>query len=71
MANIKTKGTPLLFSIPEACAKLGIKQNSLFNLIKAGQIRPVKIGARTLFPADEIFRFVEGLKEDRRVKQLV
>ncbi|MGH6795356.1 MAG: helix-turn-helix transcriptional regulator [Methylocella sp.] len=70
VAQRKSNDAPLLFSVPETCSKLGIKQNSLYNLVATGKIQPVKIGARTLFLSDEISRFVDGLKEDRRVKRL-
>jgi excisionase family DNA binding protein len=46
-----------LLTVPEAAAELRIGRTHLYKLIKLGQIRPVKLGARTLVPHREIQRF--------------
>jgi excisionase family DNA binding protein len=51
------------YSIEETCFILGISRSQLYKLVSVGDIRPVKIGTRTLFPGWEIERFTDGLFE--------
>lgn len=48
-------------SISEACYSLGISKSQLYKLVASGVIRPIKIGARTLFNTREVSRFVDAL----------
>ncbi len=49
----------LLYSVNDACTALGgMGRTWLYDQIKAGRIRPVKLGTRTLIPASEIERLV-------------
>jgi hypothetical protein len=43
---------PLLYSVPETCARLGISRTLLYEEIAAGAIQTVKIGDRR-FTTDE------------------
>ncbi len=54
------KLSPLLHTIPEAHGRLRISQSKLFEMIKGGEIRVVKIGRRTLISESEIQRFVQS-----------
>ncbi|MDQ1184708.1 helix-turn-helix domain-containing protein [Agrobacterium larrymoorei] len=61
------KDTPiekLAFSIPEAAQKLSISRASLYLLIKAGTIRPIKILGRTVLTEAELRRFLSSLSGD-------
>lgn len=51
---------PLVYSITEACALLGIRRTSLYKIIRSGKLRAIKIGRRTFFLRDEVRR---GLQE--------
>lgn len=46
----------LAFRIDEACHALGIGRTSLYELVKTGQIRIIKIAGRSLVPRSEIER---------------
>ncbi|MBP1626444.1 MAG: Helix-turn-helix domain [Holophagaceae bacterium] len=49
----------LLLKYPEACALLGIGETKLREEVKAGRIRPVKIGLRGVrIPISEIYRWL-------------
>jgi excisionase family DNA binding protein len=49
----------LLYSVTDACTALGgMGRTWLYDQIKAGRIRTVKLGTRTLIPASEIERMV-------------
>ena len=49
------------YSIEETCFLLGISRSQIYKLVSVGDIRPVKIGTRTLFPVREIERFSDEL----------
>ncbi|HVI57727.1 MAG TPA: helix-turn-helix domain-containing protein [Luteimonas sp.] len=54
----------LAYTIPDACEQIGVGRSMLYELIGAGEIRTVKIGARTLVPASELTDLLERkLKE--------
>ena len=53
---------PVLHSINSTAKILGIGRSSLYGLIASGQLRPVKIGRRTLIPDETIRRFVADLR---------
>lgn len=54
----------LAYTIPDACAAIGVSRSMLYELIGAGEIRTIKIGTRTLVPASELSAFIERkLKE--------
>jgi len=50
--------TPLAHQIPEACRRIGIARTSIYQLIKDGEIKSIKVGARTLIPETELQRFI-------------
>jgi excisionase family DNA binding protein len=50
--------TPLAHQIPAACHRVGIGRTTLYELIKQGRIRTIKVGTRTLVPESELQRFI-------------
>ncbi len=48
----------LAVSIPKACAALGLGRTTFYALVKAGQIRVVKLGRRTLVPMEELAKLL-------------
>jgi excisionase family DNA binding protein len=59
---IESKGMRLL-SIPEACERLGVGRNSIYQLFYQGTLRPVKIGRRTLVSDRGIDEFIIKLEQ--------
>lgn len=54
----------MAYTIPDACAQIGVGRSKLYELIGAGEIRTFKVGTRTLVPASELVAFIERkLKE--------
>lgn len=51
--------SPLALTIQNACARLGVGRSTLYELMKAGEIRHFKIGSRTLIPDSELRTFIE------------
>jgi len=52
-----------LFTIDEAAAQLRVSRWSVYNLIRSGQLRTIKIGRRRLVPIDALTECLEHLKE--------
>lgn len=50
---------PLAYSVPDAAVRLGVCKNTVWNLIKAGELRRVKLGARTLVRSDDLRAIIE------------
>lgn len=54
-------GKRRLYPLMEAAEQLGVGRSTIYELIGSGQIEVVKIGRRTLVPADALDRYVERL----------
>jgi excisionase family DNA binding protein len=57
-------GEPLLHDIPSASRATGLSRATLYRLMDAGAIRPVRVGRSVRIPADELRAFVERLKAE-------
>lgn len=53
-------GAPLAYSIKEASRALSLGRTSIYQLIAAGKLEAIKIGARTLIPAAALHKLLEG-----------
>lgn len=52
------RSAPLAHRIPDACQRIGIGRSSLYELIKSGDLKTVRIAGRTLIPESELQRLV-------------
>ena len=60
----KSESSPVLrvgYSIEEAAISLGIGRTLVYKLIGEGQLKPVKLGKRTIIPAVELDAFLSRL----------
>lgn len=56
---LDSKPEPLLLTLEEASHRLGgLSRTKLFELMREGQLKPVKIGRRTFLTLDVLRRFV-------------
>ena len=53
----------MLLTIDEAAARLRVSRWSVYNLIRSGQLRTIRIGRRRLVPLDALTECLERLKE--------
>lgn len=53
---------PLAHRIPDACQRIGVGRSSLYELIKSGQLKTVRIAGRTLIPESELQRLMAEAK---------
>ena len=51
---------PRLIAIPEVSTITSLRKTALYELIKLGELRPVKIGRKTLFAESEIHAWVNA-----------
>lgn len=49
---------PLAYRVTDAARALGIGKTSLYALFNSGALTPIRIGGRTLVPADQLQRLV-------------
>jgi excisionase family DNA binding protein len=62
---MSTATEPSIFvNVSQACDLLGVRRNTLYNLIHSGEICSVKIGARRLIARAEIERFAAAKMEE-------
>ena len=55
---------PLLVSVEQAAGLLGIRRTTLYELIRRGDVRPIRIGRCVRIPRREPEAFVERLISD-------
>ncbi len=53
-----------LFSKKEVCARLGIKETSVWNLTQKGQLTPVKVNGSTRYRQSEVNAIIESRNND-------
>lgn len=53
--------TPLLLTVKQAAALLGIGRSTLYELLDAGQLRSVKVGASRRVPLQEVHGYIDRL----------
>lgn len=49
------------FSIREACHATSLGRTTIYNHIAAGRLRAVRVGGRTIIPADALRALIEGM----------
>jgi excisionase family DNA binding protein len=55
----ESEPSALAYSIPTAAARIGISRSGLYELIRAGEIPIIKIGARSLVGDHDLRAFLE------------
>lgn len=53
-----TTGAPRLIAFPELTRFTTLRKTALYELIKAGELRPIKLGRKTVFVESEIIDWV-------------
>jgi excisionase family DNA binding protein len=56
----------LTYTMQEASAVLGIAKSTLYKALAAGKLSAIKLGSRTLIPADELRQWIATLPRARR-----
>lgn len=57
----KQSGPPKIgYSIREAVAATSLGRTTIYNHIAAGRLRAVRVGGRTIIPADALLSLIQG-----------
>ena len=59
MPNTTPQSAQRLIALPEVSRITSLKKTALYQLIAAGELRPVKLGRKTVFAEAEINAWVE------------
>jgi excisionase family DNA binding protein len=60
MTTIKNDPPKIAYSIREACRATSLGRTTIFNHIAAGRLHVVRVGGRTLIPADALQALIFG-----------
>lgn len=55
---------PLLFTVPEACAQLRVSRWALYQLIRSGRLKTIRIGSRRLVPRTAVSTLIRELIQE-------
>ena len=61
----ETKLPKLAYSIREACEASSLGKTTIYSLIAASRLKAVRVGGRTVIPADSLSALVNGDSDDR------
>jgi excisionase family DNA binding protein len=61
----------LLYRIPEAAQALGLSRVKIYQLMASGELGSVKINTVRRIPADDLHRFVAGLRQTGKGERIV
>jgi excisionase family DNA binding protein len=50
-----------LFTVAQVCDRLSVSRRTFYNLVAQGELRPVKIGRRTMLRGSELTRYLDML----------
>lgn len=53
----------LLLTVPETAAALGIGRSKVYELIKRGDLRSIRLDGSRRIPVADLHAFIEGLEE--------
>jgi excisionase family DNA binding protein len=59
-----------LYGVNETMALLSIGRTSLYELVKRGELKPAKLGKKTLFYASDLAALLTKLRQPKAVPQL-
>ena len=60
MQPVKLDTPKLAYSIREACAASSLGRTNLYSQISSGRLRAVRVGGRTLIPAESLHALIAG-----------
>jgi excisionase family DNA binding protein len=51
-----------LYTVAQVCDRLNISRRTFYNLVASGDLRPLKVGSRTMVRATELTRYMDLLE---------
>ncbi len=62
LGSVSTNESVELYTVPEAAARLRVARSTLFRLLKNGDLKSIKIGAKRFVTASQIADYVDRLE---------
>jgi excisionase family DNA binding protein len=53
---------PVLYRVEQAAEALSLSRRTVYDLIRCGALRTVKVGSRRLVPVSAVVEYVDGLE---------
>lgn len=60
MSFVKEDTAKIAYSIKEACHASSLSRSSVYNHIAAGRLKAVRVGGRTIIPAESLHALLSG-----------
>lgn len=60
--DLRASTEKLCFTIPETCFSTGLSRSTIYLLLQEKKLRAIKVGNRTLIPADSLRNFLTSLE---------
>jgi predicted DNA-binding transcriptional regulator AlpA len=58
--TVTPQGAPRLIAIPETLYRTSLCKTALYERIKAGEFRPIKLGKKTVFAENEVREWIDS-----------
>ena len=58
---------PRFIDVPETTNRTSLRKTKLYELINAGELRPIKLGRKTVFSEQEVNAWIEKQIANRKV----
>jgi excisionase family DNA binding protein len=58
--NVSTSIAPRLIDLRSVSSITSLKKTKLYELVKAGELRPIKLGRKTVFAEAEVWAWVQA-----------
>jgi excisionase family DNA binding protein len=68
--SMTNQSTKLAYSVREACSASSLGRTTIYAHIAAGRLRAVRIGGRTVIPADSLHGLVNGTGRNGQAAEL-
>ncbi|GJE13381.1 helix-turn-helix domain-containing protein [Methylobacterium longum] len=62
--DLRASTEKLCFTVPEACFSTGLSRSTIYILLQQKKLRSIKIGSKTLIPADSLRSFLNSLEAE-------
>jgi excisionase family DNA binding protein len=58
IAVVSDESSPLAYGVNDAAKRIGVGRSTLYQLIRDGQLRSIRVGRRTLIPDEDLRRII-------------
>ncbi|WP_267359293.1 MULTISPECIES: excisionase family DNA-binding protein [unclassified Methylobacterium] len=62
--DLRASTEKLCFTVPETCFSTGLSRSTIYLLLQEKKLRSIKVGNRTLIPADSLRGYLSSLETE-------